>query len=218
MLDQITTIYFDLDNTLINRNAAFLACIEHFFDENISNYHFGTEQFEIEKNDHYGYNPREEFCAWFIQHYQPQGWDELSFWNYLKTNISSFVPPISLSIKNKLLKLKQNYRIGILTNGSIINQSRKINQAQLHTIFPSQNIHIAQQYHLSKPNKRLFELILEQWQLPPEQMLYIGDDPRNDILGASTVGIKTCWLSHKRSWKLALQPDLIIDTIFDLPI
>lgn len=218
MFDGITTLYFDLDNTLINRDAAFLACIEQFFDENLSNYLFDNEVVEIGKNDHSGYTPREEFVEWFIHHYQPLGWDESSFWNYLQTNISNFVPPISPALKDKLLALKQQYRIGILTNGSISNQSRKIKNAQLDHIFPTETIHISQQYHLSKPDKRLFELVLEQWQLFPHQMLYIGDDPMNDIIGASKVGIKTCWVSHQRVWTSAIQPDFIIDNILHLSI
>lgn len=217
MLDGITTLYFDLDNTLIDRNAAFSACIEQFFDENLPNFFWGNEQFEVEEKDDSGYNSREEFGEWFIQHYQPTGWDEASFWNYMQTNISSFVTPISPKLNKILLQLQKNYRIGILTNGSISNQSRKINQAKLHTIFPTETIHISQQYHLSKPDKRLFELVLEQWQLQPHQMLYIGDDPINDILGAANVGIKTCWLSHFREWTAELQPDISINNLLDLP-
>lgn len=217
MFEGITSIYFDLDNTLINRDAAFLACIEQFFDKNLPSYLFSNEAFEIDKNDHSGYTPREEFIEWFIKYYQPPGWDETSFWNYLQTNISNFVVPISTSLKHKLLILQQNYQIGILTNGSISNQSRKIQQAQLQTIFQPETIHISQQYHLSKPNQRLFELVLEQWQLLPHQMLYIGDDPMNDIIGASKVGIKTCWISHQREWASTIQPDFIIENILHLP-
>ena len=46
MLDGISTIYFDLDNTLINRNAAFLTCLQEFFDENMPNHYFKNEEFE----------------------------------------------------------------------------------------------------------------------------------------------------------------------------
>ena len=165
MLDSITTIYFDLDNTLINRNAAFLTCMQEFFDENMPHHYFKNEEFEIEKVDQYGYTPREEFVEWFIQYYQPQGWNETSFWNYIHANISDFVLPIPTALRDLLVSLQKQYKIGLLTNGSISNQSRKIRKAQLDTIFPAETIHISQQYNLSKPDVQLFELILEQEQL-----------------------------------------------------
>ncbi|WMX16062.1 MULTISPECIES: HAD family hydrolase [unclassified Aureispira] len=215
MLDGISTIYFDLDNTLIDRNAAFLACMQQFFDENMPNYYFNNEAFEIENVDQSGYTPREEFVEWFIHYYQPQGWDETSFWNYVHANISSYVPPITPALRELLYKLKQQYRIGILTNGSISNQSRKIRNAQLDSIFSTETIHIAQQYHLSKPDTQLFELILEQWKLEPQHLLYVGDDPINDIKGAAKVGIKTAWVSHKREWIYKIKPDITIEHILE---
>lgn len=216
MLNGISAIYFDLDNTLINRNAALLACMQQFFDENMPNHYFKNEEFELEKVDQFGYTPREEFVEWFIQYYQPQSWDETSFWNYMHANISNFVRPISPTLRDLLLRLKKQYKIGILTNGSISNQSRKIHKAELDIIFPPETIHISQQYHLSKPNPALFELVLEQWQLKAQQLLYVGDDPMNDIKGASRVGIKTAWISHKREWIHKVKPDLILENILDL--
>ncbi|CAA6829807.1 MAG: Putative hydrolase of the HAD superfamily [uncultured Aureispira sp.] len=216
MLDGIQGVYFDLDNTLINRNAAFLSCIQAFFDENMPIHYFKNEVFEIEKVDQFGYTPRETFVEWFIQYYQPQGWDEASFWNYLHTNISTYIRPISSDLRSLLVNLQKQYKIGLLTNGSVSNQSRKIRQAQLETIFPIETIHISQQYHLSKPDRQLFELLLEQSQLQAAQLLYVGDDPINDIKGAAKVGIKTAWISYKRTWAHKIKPDLIFETILDL--
>jgi len=144
------------------------------------------------------------------------GWDEASFWNYIQTNISSYVRPIPTTLRNLLLRIQKQYKIGLLTNGSVANQSRKICTAQLDTIFPVETIHISQQYHLSKPDAPLFELILEQSQLQAPQLLYVGDDPINDIKGAANVGIKTAWISHKREWTHSIKPDLIFENILDL--
>lgn len=215
MLDGIKAIYFDLDNTLIDRNAAHTACIEQFFDEFLPNFYFDNEQFDIEEADNWGYTLRSEFCEWFFQRYMPSGWDEASFWNYLQTNISNFVPPISEKLNQQLLELKKHYRIGIITNGSISNQSRKIQKAKLDSIFESENIHISQQYQLAKPDKAFFDIIMEQWGLKPEEVLYLGDDPRNDIKGGAAAGIKTCWVSYRREWNRSLQPNYIIDNLSD---
>lgn len=218
MLDRVTCIYFDLDNTLIDRNAAFMACLASFFEEYLPQVYFYNEQPEIEENDDWGYVDRSDFVAWFIQKYQPWGWEEESLWNYIKTNISSYVPPASAPLQQKLIALQQQYCLGILTNGSISNQSRKIQQAQLDNIFSSQQIHISQQHHLHKPNPLLFERILEQEQLQPEQLLYVGDDPVNDVLAPAELGIATCWVSHNREWNHEQEPDIIVEQVLDLPL
>lgn len=215
MLDGISAIYFDLDNTLINRDAAFLACMQAFFDENMPNHYFKNEEVEIEKVDQFGYTAREEFVEWFIQYYQPKGWNETNFWDYLHANISDFVRPIQPALRALLLKLQKQYKIGLLTNGSISNQSRKIHKAQLDTIFPTETIYISQQYNLSKPDVQLFELIVEQSQVQPQQLLYVGDDPINDIKGAAKAGLKTAWISHKREWLHNIKPDFIFENILD---
>ena len=213
MLDKIAAIYFDLDNTLIDRNAAHLACVEQFFDSHLPHLFFGNERFELEQNDNSGYTDRKEFCEWFIQHYQPQGWDESSFWNYMQTNIGSYVPLISDDLKIKLLQLKKRYKTGIITNGSTGNQCRKIRQASLQAIFPTETIYISQQHSVSKPDRAFFQIVLDDLQLPPSKLLYVGDDPMNDILGASQLGIQTCWLSHNRVWSQAKMPSSIIEDI-----
>ena len=218
MFDNVTCIYFDLDNTLIDRNAALMACLATFFEEYLPQIYFYNEQPEIEENDDWGYVDRSDFVAWFIQKYQPLGWEEESLWNYIKTNISSYVVPISLPLQQKLAHLQQHYRLGILTNGSISNQSRKIKQAQLNGIFSNQQIHISQQHQLAKPDPLLFQRILEQENLEPTQLLYVGDDPVNDIFAPAELGIATCWVSHNREWNQPLSPDCIIEQVIDLPL
>lgn len=218
MFKNVTCIYFDLDNTLIDRNAALMACLATFFEEHLPQIYFCNEQPEIEENDDWGYVDRSDFIAWFIQKYQPWGWEEESFWNYIQTNISSYVMPISIPLQKKLLSLQKKYRLGILTNGSISNQSRKIKQAQLDNIFSNQQIHISQQHHLEKPNPLLFERILDQENLRPEQLLYVGDDSINDILAPAELGICTCWVSHNREWKHEVEPDCIVEQVLDFPL
>ena len=216
MLEGIKAIYFDLDNTLINRNTAFLTCIQAFFDKNMPSHCFKNEVIKIEKVDQFGYTTRAKFVTWFIQHYQPKDWDETSFWNYLHSNISPYVRPIPRALRDLLLTLQKQYKIGLLTNGSVSNQSRKIQKAQLDSIFSIETIHISQQYHLSKPDAQLFELIVAQSKVSAPEVLYVGDDPIKDIKGAAKVGLKTAWISHKRAWTHRMKPDLIFENILDL--
>ena len=72
---------------------------------------------------------------------------------------------------------------------------------------------------MRKPDPEIFELALEDLDLPPSEVLFVGDDYEIDIVGAHRVGMQTAWLINKRSYfsrnmiglptyKLALLSDL----------
>jgi len=213
----IKAIFFDLDNTLIDRNAAHTSCVKQFFAEFLPQYLFESEQINIEQEDNWGYTPRSNFCHWFIQRYHPEGWDESSFWEYIRNNISLFVPPTSPELVQLIQALQKQYRLGIITNGSTHNQGQKMQQAQLTTLFEAQNIYISQQYGLSKPNKGLFEEVLHQQGLQAQEILFVGDDPINDIWGATQLQMPTAWLHHQRMWtKQDYRPTYILNNLLDL--
>ncbi len=45
-----------------------------------------------------------------------------------------------------------------------------------------------------KPSPRVFEAVLEQWDVPVEQVAMIGDSRRKDVAGAQKLGMKGVWL------------------------
>ncbi|MFH1695845.1 MAG: TIGR02253 family HAD-type hydrolase [Candidatus Micrarchaeota archaeon] len=45
---------------------------------------------------------------------------------------------------------------------------------------------------LLKPNKMPFEKALNELKLKPEEILFVGDNPERDIIGARKAGMKTC--------------------------
>lgn len=218
-MKNIAAIYFDLDNTLIDRNKAMDSCMALFFEQYMPNYSYPKEQQKILQKDNWGYTSRADFCQWFIQVYPLLNCTENSFWQYLKTNISQCVPFIHNHIQELLIELHKKYQLGILTNGSIQNQTAKIKQVGLNNIFDKETIHISAQYGLSKPDSKLFQKIIDQVQLPPHQILYVGDDPQKDIWGASQVGMQTCWVSHGRVWKgRRCVPDGVINVLNDIEL
>ena len=210
-------IYFDLDNTLIDRNAAMDNCMMAFFEQYLPHYSYPKEQNQILLKDNWGYTPREEFCIWFITVYQPQNWTSNTFWLYIKKTIHQYIPPLSSNLISLLETLKKDYLIGILTNGSVENQTAKIQKTNLDDIFRPETIHISAQYNLSKPHPILFQQIITQTKLPPSKITYIGDDPIKDIGGAQQVGMKTVWVSHGREWmEVGFEPDEIIHHILNV--
>jgi HAD superfamily hydrolase (TIGR01509 family) len=45
-----------------------------------------------------------------------------------------------------------------------------------------------------KPSPRIFQEVLDAWQVLPEKVVMISDSPSNDVAGARAVGMKTIWL------------------------
>jgi FMN phosphatase YigB (HAD superfamily) len=42
---------------------------------------------------------------------------------------------------------------------------------------------------VTKPHPRIFEMAIEEAGVPPSQILYVGDNPVDDVEGANRVGI-----------------------------
>jgi putative hydrolase of the HAD superfamily len=55
--------------------------------------------------------------------------------------------------------------------------------------------------------------------LEPEEVLFVGDTPKEDVLGAQRAGIPIAWLSHGRTeLPPGIEPpDIIVETLADLP-
>ena len=75
---------------------------------------------------------------------------------------------------------------------------------------------------VGKPSKPFFDLALSDWDLPPEEIAVVGDSVENDLLGASEIGLRSVLVrtgvyEQGLAERLGLKPDLIIDSLADLP-
>jgi putative hydrolase of the HAD superfamily len=53
----------------------------------------------------------------------------------------------------------------------------------------------------AKPDPRIFEAMLAHAALAPQQVVYVGDDPRADVDGARSAGLHAVWVDrHGRPW------------------
>jgi putative hydrolase of the HAD superfamily len=70
----------------------------------------------------------------------------------------------------------------------------------------------------AKPDRRIFQALLEGAKLAPAQVLYVGDDPQADVGGARGAGLHTAWVDRfGRSWPPGVQPaDLSVSDLGEL--
>ena len=121
--------------------------------------------------------------------------------------LAAYIPPIDQTIAIPLLLLKQQYAIGIITNGSIENQSKKLEKASLNNIFTPTTIYISEQYQAPKPSSILFEQALNTLDIKANELLYVGNNPLHDIYAPQQLGIQTAWINHGRTWNKKFSPN-----------
>jgi len=86
----------------------------------------------------------------------------------------------------------------IVTNGSTNLQMEKVMASGLDELV--QTIVISARLGIRKPDRRIFIQALAEMRADPTTTLFVGDDPDADILGAKAVGMRTVWLSRGRQW------------------
>eukprot|EP00924_Labyrinthula_sp_SR-Ha-C_P008811 augustus_masked-scaffold_2-processed-gene-3.43-mRNA-1 protein AED:1.00 eAED:1.00 QI:0/-1/0/0/-1/1/1/0/250 len=92
-------------------------------------------------------------------------------------------------VLNVLEKLKsKGYILGSLTNGTAVVE--KI--PTLNELFQF-NVTAIESGAL-KPDRKPFEKVLEKSNFSKEEILHIGDNPKDDVLGAVSYGFKTIWM------------------------
>jgi HAD superfamily hydrolase (TIGR01662 family) len=78
---------------------------------------------------------------------------------------------------------------------------------------------------LRKPHPRIFERVLKHWELPPHQVVMVGDTLEADVLGAQNVGMHGVWIdrgpvnpwSNNEESRAYIVPDATIKQLAELP-
>ena len=68
-----------------------------------------------------------------------------------------------------------------------------------------------------KPAARLFRIALDALELPPADVVFVGDDLQRDVAGAQALGLATIWIGNARQLGPDTpRPDRIINALTDL--
>ena len=83
-------------------------------------------------------------------------------------------------------------------------------------IYPFDNIFISETLRMYKLNPGFFRHIINHYNLPPENMLHIGDS-KSDIITPKQLGIITCWLNRRNlKWDQAIKPDFEVKSLLEI--
>jgi len=83
--------------------------------------------------------------------------------------------------------LKKKYRLGLITNGTMHGQLRKLELSGLKDYF--ETVTVSAEIGVFKPGKKIFDLACEKMNCKAEDCFYIGDIPWRDIAGSYRAGM-----------------------------
>jgi FMN phosphatase YigB (HAD superfamily) len=88
-----------------------------------------------------------------------------------------------------------------------------LNEIKVNGVFTSENL------RCYKPDRRFYENILNEIQLPAEEVLFVGDSLTDDISGPQQLGIRSVLLDRNGTFdsrNTSVRPDMIIKSIKEI--
>jgi len=82
---------------------------------------------------------------------------------------------------------KKGYHLGVISNGLTIKQWEKLIRLDLYHFFDE--VVTSEEAGVEKPNKEIFELAMNRMNCEPHMSVMIGNNFREDIIGAINVGM-----------------------------
>lgn len=190
---EIRAILFDFDDTLGDRDAAFLQGLDRFiryYFPELTEEEVHRRQEEMFHYNRAGYGNVIRYID-LVQHFlakwgRPEVAPEVAL-RRLCDGFSADYPLHPDGISTLLTLRKQGYKLGLITNGSSYPQNRKLDSSGLRPYFDL--VTVCGEEGLQKPHPLIFRRTAARLGVPVECCLYVGDHPLNDIAAAQAVGM-----------------------------
>ncbi|MCY4438236.1 MAG: HAD family hydrolase [Chloroflexi bacterium] len=105
------------------------------------------------------------------------------------------------------------YPLGMITNGDGKQQRQKLGQLDIAERFRS--VLVSGDVGVAKPQREIFERSAEELGFHPSELLFIGDNPENDVRGAMQAGWHAIWLNRTGSEQEVAAR--MVDDLSDIP-
>lgn len=206
----IRGIAFDLDDTLTQRSAAFSAFLEaecRAFPEHT------LERAQVVDLDRGGYGPKEPLLDYLAR---SLGWRERDFASRharFRAGVVAALEP-DPALQALLARLHARYPLALISNGTSRMQRAKLEKLELSHFFSP--VLISEEVGTKKPDRAIFARLLEAWPLAAQSIVFVGDHPTLDVLGARAAGLRPLWLAKGRPWPLEEAPPPAIARLAEL--
>ncbi|MFB2556522.1 HAD family hydrolase [Herbiconiux liangxiaofengii] len=187
-------IFLDLDNTLVDRDAAFALWAERAMPA------WGGRADDVAwliHADDGGYAARSQLAQTIIERLQPVATDVDALVASMRTGLLEHLEcyPGVLDQVERLQAMGQS--VVVVTNGDPDQQRRKLDKTGLSRVIT--RAVISGELGFKKPDPRIFEAALA---LSTDDGVawMVGDHVTADIAGARALGWSTAWVGHGREW------------------
>jgi putative hydrolase of the HAD superfamily len=108
------------------------------------------------------------------------------------------------------------YRVGLISNTIWPAELHIEDLEEIGLLHYIEHLIFSGEIGMWKPNREIFQHSLEALGVAPEQSVFVGDSPREDILGAQGAGMRAIWVRSGEFPLGAAQPDAIIEALPEL--
>ncbi|MDX3233706.1 HAD family hydrolase [Streptomyces sp. ME19-01-6] len=187
-------LMLDLDNTLVDRDAAFRDAVAAFLAEHRLP---DTDLSWVMTIDASGYTARHDVATAVTDRYQ--GMVPAEAIHALLDHGAADRVVLTDSSREALGKAQvDGWTCVIVTNGRTAQQEAKIRQAGLDQLV--QGWVISEAVGRKKPEPEIFHAAAETVGVPLTGAWVIGDSPHADIAGANVLGLRSVWVSNGQLW------------------
>lgn len=213
---RITAVLFDLDGTLLDRRETFRRHLELQIQRRTDL--FGAKQgsayvARLLALDENGMIDRDEFFN-RVETELELGPDAAL---RLRDDFETHYPESCVAFPNvheTLAALREvGLTIGLITNGRVVIQSRKIDGLGIRPLLDG--IVISEAAGFRKPDPRIFARAIAELGIASSAAAFVGDNPDTDIMGARQSGLRPIW-KRDDFWSEPAEADWIIDDLSEL--
>ena len=214
----VSSVLFDLDNTLLDRTAGFERFCRELYRTGGSMERTHSEDEAVAlmiEWDQSGIAPIPTLLERIMDNW-PGVFRDLDQAVVVYLEMLPRMVLLDPRTRNMLEDLSdQGIACGIVTNGGTPMQQAKIEESGLQGLVAS--FTISQAVGVSKPDSAIFALALQAIGARARTTLFVGDSPEHDIAGADAAGMQTAWMRLGRQWSLDdVTPDYTLDHVWQV--
>jgi len=196
-------VSFDIDNTLVERDAAVRAALATRLGE--------ADVDEAMNIDDSG-RALPALFRWLAERVPDLG-DPQSVARWFRRMVLRGVSE-DANVKRTVQRIAATHRTVVVSNGGV-GQRRKLAAAGLSDAF--EHVVVSGEVRSRKPSRAIFEHATSLLEVPPSSVLHVGDDPEADVAGAAAAGLGTCWVARGRTYPAGQpKPRLVVQHVSEL--
>lgn len=214
---RIGAVLFDLDGTLLDRRKTFQQHLELQVSRNPwcfthdSAGRYITELLALDEN---GMCDRETFYVQAERRCQLAFGAAEALQADFEANFPESCVPFPGVLETLDILRATDLKLGIITNGRVLIQGRKIDGLGIRPFLDC--VVISEAAGVSKPDPRIFARALGELNSSPSAAVFVGDNPDTDVIGAKRSGLVAVW-KRDTFWNEPPEADFVIDELAELP-